>query len=163
MHGRSIQFGLNRHEAVIAPLICEDLARFDPVLPVINAVGPNLVIALLMDGPQLESRWSGHYATVLAEDPGSAVLTFTCIGMVERARRVGEDVRRTIALWKEPGGQAREIYLPAGHHGVVLCLKGSSGEQRLLDFRNQGAVTKYKLEAVRSVYLAAAPSWLTRH
>ena len=162
VHGRSIRFGLTRHEAVIAPLICEDLARFDPVLPVINAVGPNLVIALLMDGPQLESRWSGRYATVLAEDPGSAVLTFTCIGMVERARRAGEDVRRTIALWKQPGGQATEVYLPIGSHGVVLCLESSAGERRLLDFRNYGSVTGYRLNAVRPVCLAAPPAWLNR-
>jgi hypothetical protein len=50
-----------------------------------NAIGPNLVIALLMDGPQLENRWPARYATVLAEDPGSAVLTVTSLGMVRRS------------------------------------------------------------------------------
>jgi len=33
-------------------LVCEDLARPDPVANIVRAVGPNLVIALLMDGPQ---------------------------------------------------------------------------------------------------------------
>jgi hypothetical protein len=50
----------------IAVLVCEDLARPDPVADVIRAVGPNLVIALLADAPQLTGRWSGRYATSLA-------------------------------------------------------------------------------------------------
>jgi len=41
-------FTVIRPGAALAVLICEDLARFDPVLPVINAVGPNLVISLLL-------------------------------------------------------------------------------------------------------------------
>ena len=40
----------------ICPLICEDLARQDPVANVIRALGPNLVICLLLDGPQLQQR-----------------------------------------------------------------------------------------------------------
>ena len=47
---------LFRPQATLSVLICEDLARYDPVLTVMNAIGPNLVIALLMDGPQLENR-----------------------------------------------------------------------------------------------------------
>jgi hypothetical protein len=70
-------FGVFRHEACLAALICEDLARIDPVQAAIRAIGPNLVVALLMDGPQAENRWSGRYATVLADDPGCAVLTLT--------------------------------------------------------------------------------------
>jgi hypothetical protein len=42
---------------VLSVLICEDLARPDPVGDLIRAVGPNLVVALLMDGPQLKGRW----------------------------------------------------------------------------------------------------------
>ena len=64
---------LIRETATLSVLICEDLARYDPVLTVMNAIGPNLVIALLMDGPQLERRWCGRYATALADDPGSSV------------------------------------------------------------------------------------------
>ena len=56
-------------------LVCEDLARQDPVSEIIRAVGPNLVIALLMDGPQLTSRWASRYATVLADDPGTSVFS----------------------------------------------------------------------------------------
>jgi len=53
---------------VLTVLICEDLARLDPVNDLVRAVGPNLVMSLLMDGPQLTTRWPARYATVLADD-----------------------------------------------------------------------------------------------
>ncbi|NVD97468.1 hypothetical protein [Massilia sp. BJB1822] len=65
---RQLPFVGLRQDMSITTLICEDLARADPAMNVIRAVGPNLVIALLMDGPQLAARWPGRYATVLAED-----------------------------------------------------------------------------------------------
>ncbi|MDQ1922992.1 hypothetical protein [Massilia pseudoviolaceinigra] len=77
-------FGL-RKEMSFVTLICEDLARSAPAMSAVRAVGPNLVVALPMDGPQLAVRWPGQYATVLADDPGSAVLTLTCAGMVDRS------------------------------------------------------------------------------
>jgi hypothetical protein len=67
-------------------LICEDLARQDPAAELVRAVGPNLLVALLMDGPQLANRWPARYAAVLAEDPGTSILTLTSLGMVERSR-----------------------------------------------------------------------------
>lgn len=69
-------------------LVCEDLARQDPAADLIRAVGPNLLIALLMDGPQLSGRWPARYASVLAEDPGTSVLTLTSLGMAERSRPI---------------------------------------------------------------------------
>ena len=69
-------------------LVCEDLARQDPAADLIRAVGPNLLIALLMDGPQLSRRWPARYASVLAEDPGTSVLTLTSLGMAERSRPI---------------------------------------------------------------------------
>jgi hypothetical protein len=83
--GRSLNFVVFRPGASVCTLICEDLARSEPVQPILRAIGPNLVVALLMDGPQLEKRWPGKYATVLAEDPGSAVLTVSSLGMVQRS------------------------------------------------------------------------------
>jgi hypothetical protein len=163
VHGRTIQFGLNRHQAVVAALVCEDLARFDPVLPVVTAVGPNLVVALLMDGPQLEARWSARYATVLAEDPGSSVITLTSLGMVLRSRRPGEDVRRVIGLWKDRRGAAVELILPPGSHGLILCLACGDAVQRTLDLRSDGGTTtEYRLAGVRSVGARAAPNWVER-
>src|SRR5262249_17681153 len=69
-----------RGGATVTTLICEDLARSEPCQDLVRAIGPNLVIALLMDGPQLKDRWPARYATVLAEDPGSSVLTVTSMG-----------------------------------------------------------------------------------
>ena len=93
-------------------LICEDLARQDPVSELIRAVGPNLVVALLMDGPQLEHRWAAKYATVLAEDPGSSVLTVTSLGMARLSRPPKKPVSRAVALWKDPVSGAVEVALP---------------------------------------------------
>ncbi len=47
------------------PLVCEDLARLDEVADLIRRIGPNLVVALLLDGPQLRSQvarplWQCH-------------------------------------------------------------------------------------------------------
>lgn len=104
-------------------LICEDLARPDPVADLIRAVGPNLVIALLMDGPQLDFRWPARCATVLAEDPGSSVLTFSSLGMVLQSRELHkQEVSRVIALWRDARTGSVQVRLPEKAEGVVLNL-----------------------------------------
>jgi hypothetical protein len=104
----------------LSVLVCEDLARQEPVARLVRTVGPNLVIALLMDGPQLEARWPARYATVLADDPGCSVLTLTSVGMAELCRPPGRPASRSVALWKDAkSGPARQLELPAGHHGLV--------------------------------------------
>ena len=108
---RTVSFVDIGNGMVITPLICEDLARQDPVAPLVRAVGPSLVVALLMDGPQLRSRWSAYYATVLADDPGSSVLTLTSKGMVDRWRSPYDHWKRIVALWKDRDGPARELDL----------------------------------------------------
>ena len=109
---------------VMSVLICEDLARPDPVGDVVRAVGPNLVVALLMDGPQLKERWGARYATALADDPGCSVLTVTSAGMAGLSRPAQQSSRsRVIALWKDAtSGSPIEIELPIGHDAVVLSL-----------------------------------------
>ena len=157
---RTCVFTVVRPGASLAVLVCEDLARFDPVMPVLNAVGPNLVIALLMDGPQLERRWPGRYATVLADDPGSSVLTLTSLGMIERSRRPGEGGPSQVALWKEPGGRAQELCLGAADHALVLALSVSTQEQFTLDGRTDGKEARqFSLSAVRGVRLPETPPW----
>lgn len=104
-------------------LVCEDLARQDPVARLVRSVGPNLVIALLSDGPQLSARWPARYATVLADDPGSSVLTVTNLGMTKLAEPpAGKTRSRAIALWKDAFGGLKEIVLEPGSAGVVLNL-----------------------------------------
>jgi hypothetical protein len=152
---------LFRANATLSVLICEDLARYDPVLTVMNAIGPNLVIALLMDGPQLEKRWPGRYATVLAEDPGSAVLTLTSMGMVARSAMPADPQAREIALWKEPTGEARPLRLPKGDHALLLTLTSELVEQFTLDGRGDGGATaQFALGAAHPVRHPDPPGWL---
>ncbi|MBV8535320.1 MAG: hypothetical protein JO128_07000 [Alphaproteobacteria bacterium] len=160
---RECFFSVVRSGASLAVLVCEDLARFDPVMPVINAIGPNLVVALLMDGPQLERRWPGRYATVLADDPGCSVLTLTCLGMIRRSANPGDPDFRQIALWKQPFGQARELHLPAGHHGLALSLTMTRDVQFTMDGRSDTGLTRqFKLSGIRGIKIsdAAVPAWM---
>lgn len=126
-------------------LICEDLARQDPVARVVRAVGPNLVIALLMDGPQLKARWPARYATVLAEDPGSSVLTITSVGMAERSRPPGESVSRVVALWKDAQSATREVELPAESGGLLLTLIPHWAQEWAADGRSNFQNASYPL------------------
>jgi hypothetical protein len=160
---RSCVFTVVRWGASLAVLVCEDLARFDPVLPAINAVGPTLVIALLMDGPQLERRWPGRYATVLADDPGSSVLTLTSLGMVRRSSMPGDEGASHIALWKEVGGNARELKLPKESHALLLSLTTSYERQTTMDRRSdKGATARFRLSGARGVRFppGSQPGWL---
>ena len=152
---------LFRPRATLSVLICEDLARYDAVRTVMNAIGPNLVIALLMDGPQLDWRWPGRYATVLADDPGSAVLTVTSLGMVARSITPGETQHREIALWKEPEGRAKVLNLPKGDHALLLSLTSKEVEQFTLDGRGDNEMTvHFGLGAVHGIRHPQPPDWL---
>lgn len=123
-------------ELVLSVLICEDLARPDPVGDLVRAVGPNLVIALLMDGPQLKGRWPERYAMALADDPGSSVLSLTSLGMSELSRpSQGTSRSRVIALWKDRTGTSTEIELPAGCGAVVVTLSLEYEEEWTADGR----------------------------
>jgi hypothetical protein len=147
-------FGLRKDMSLVT-LICEDLARTDPAMPAIRAVGPNLVIALLMDGPQLAVRWPGRYATVLAEDPGSAVLSFTCAAMVDRSNWREAKPARSIGLWRDGRGATQEIGLPDGALGVVLSLQSRPKHQTTLDGRSDGSTSRQlTLRTVVPLFLA---------
>ena len=104
----------------VAAVICEDLARLDGVAALLRSVAPTLVVTLLLDGPQLGSRWTARYAGVLADDPGSAVLTLTPYGMVARSRPNGIPHSNVVAMWKDPARGLREIPLEAGAQAVLL-------------------------------------------
>ena len=104
----------------ICPLVCEDLARPDPVTDVVRAVAPTLVVGLLLDGPQLAARWPARYASVLADDPGCSVLTLTSLGMAWRSQPAGFDPSRVIALWKDPHRGLQQITLADDAQAVAL-------------------------------------------
>lgn len=137
--GRHLTFVSLQPWLSMCALVCEDLARQDPVADLVRAVGPNLVIALLMDGPQLAFRWPGRYATVLADDPGSSVLSFTSIGMCEFSRPPGKPASRTVALWKDAtSSDPIPIDLPPGADAVLLNLARQMDEEWTADGRSDG-------------------------
>lgn len=103
----------------VAPLVCEDLARLDEVADLVRRIGPSLVVALLLDGPQLSTRWSSRYARVIADEPGSSVLTLTSYGMVARSTPAGRPRSRVVAHWCDGDG-SREIALQPGASGILL-------------------------------------------
>ena len=153
-------FGL-RKEMSVATLICEDLARTDPAMTAIKAVGPNLVVALLMDGPQLAVRWPGKYAMVLAEDPGSAVLTLTCAAMVDRANWPESRPTRSVGLWRDANGATQEIGLPAGSTGILLTLQSCKKHQSTLDLRSDNELSRLlTLRTIVPLFLANNPIWV---
>jgi hypothetical protein len=122
-------------ELTLVALVCEDLAQTGNVAQVIRSVGPTLLFAPLLDGPQLASRWSARYASVFADDPGSAVLTLTSAGMVQRSRPHGRDASHMVALCKYPSGPIREIPLETGAQGILLTMCGDSATRRSSDGR----------------------------
>lgn len=131
---RTINYHVFNNGACISTLICEDLARTDPCKPSINASAPNLVFALLMDGPQVASRWPGRYALGLADDPGSAVLTVSSLGLIERSNWRYNNVRQTIALWGGADG-VKELDLPQGKQALVLTIEKQEKKPVSLDGR----------------------------
>jgi hypothetical protein len=115
-----------------------------------------------MDGPQWERRWPGRYATVLADDPGTSVLTLTSLGMINRATQPGEKSSRQIALWKESGAGAIELSLPHGEHGLVVSLSMRRKDRTTLDKRHEpGEISSFHLSGSRSVKLKN-PSFLKK-
>lgn len=136
-----------REGAMLTTLICEDLARIDPVQHVVRAVGPNLLVALLMDGPQRKERWPARYASVLADDPGTSVLTFTCLATVDRSDRAyaahrnePAAARRIVGLWKDELNTVCLDMDPASH-GLLLSLSLEQVEEKTMDRRADGGTS----------------------
>src|SRR5215469_4386930 len=125
----------------LVSLVCEDLARLDEVADLLRAIGPTLVITTLLDGPQLASRWTARYASVLADDPGSAVVTLTSFGFVQRSRPAGRPVSRVVSLWKDPVRGLREISLDADAHAVLIQIRVGRTTRHSADGRRPVANT----------------------
>ena len=158
---RKLPFYALRPDMSLTVLICEDLARNDPAMSVIRAVGPNLVVALLMDGPQLSVRWPARYATVLADDPGSSVLSITCAAMVDRSNWRESKPVRSIGLWRDAHGATQELSLPQGCHGMLLTLKANKKTQHTLDNRSDKDSTRQlTLKSMIPLALDRAVPWL---
>ncbi|USD68055.1 hypothetical protein [Vibrio sp. SCSIO 43136] len=112
----------------ICPLICEDLARQDPIAPVVRALGPSLVVALLLDGPQISKRWPGKYASVLSEDPGSSVLSISPYGMTQRSTGGNNPPGSEVALWSDRF-KTIALKLESNKVGISLVLEKAKLDQ----------------------------------
>lgn len=138
---RELKFVTANEWLTMCHLVCEDLARQEPVAQIIRSVGPSLVIALLLDGPQIASRWPAQYAAVLADDPGSSVLTVTCLGMALRSRPPGKAESRVVGLWKDAERGMSELTLNSGSSGLLLSISASWTTQWSADGRSDGGAT----------------------
>ena len=140
-------------------VICEDLARLDEVSELLRTVGPTLVVTVLLDGPQIPSRWTARYASVLADDPGSAVLTLTSYGFSQRSRPHGRAPSPVVALWKDPARGFQEIPLQSGAQGALLVTAVGKTRRRSADGRMPvDDVADLVVAGVHQVKTSASPS-----
>jgi hypothetical protein len=140
-----------------APLVCEDLARLDEVADLVRRIGPDLVVALLLDGPQLATRWPCRYASVIADDPGSAVLTLTPFGMAVRSRPPGTRRSRVVAHWNDAEAGPREIELARGAAAVLLSASVRTARRWTADGRCHQDVPRLVLTDVRQMRAGPSP------
>ena len=148
---RCITFASVSDWLTVCPLVCEDLARPDPVAAVIRAVAPTLVVALLLDGPQLAARWPGRYASVLADDPGCSVLTLTALGMAQRCQPPGYEPSRVIALWKDPHRGLQQIQLSEDARAVALTAHARPAQLYSADGRKGKQVPELVLSGLEQI------------
>jgi len=136
----------------LVSLVCEDLARLDEVADLLRAIGPTLVVTTLLDGPQLATRWTARYASVLADDPGSAVVTLTSFGFVQRSMPAGRPPSRVVSLWKDPVRGLREIPLDADADAVLIPISVGRTTRHSADGRPPVANTaNVSAESVRQI------------
>jgi hypothetical protein len=135
VHRREIQFVELGDGITIVCLVCEDLAQSGDVAQLLRSVGPTVIYAPLLDGPQLGNRWAARYASVLADDPGSAVSTLTSYGMVERCRPNGMEASSVVGFWRDPTRGMRLVSLEPGAEAVLLSVSGSRSPRRTADGR----------------------------
>ena len=134
-----------------APMVCEDLARLDEVADVVRRVGPSLVVAVLLDGPQLTSRWPCRYSSVLTDDPGAAVLTLTSYGMAARSRPPGKRGSRVVAHWNSPVDGPQEIELAPRAAAILLSMSVESTTVWTADGRSHADVPYLDLTEVQQL------------
>jgi hypothetical protein len=133
---------------MLCPLVCEDLARQEPLSRTLRAIGPTLVITLLLDGPQLAQRWPHRYAGVLSDDPHSSVLTVTSLGMAMRSSPPGYEPRPVVASWKDALSGYREISLNPGNEALLLSVAPRPQRQWSADGRDRAAANLTLIEGI---------------
>lgn len=154
---------MQRRLTVLAPngwltltaLICEDLARQEPVSEVIRGIGPTLLTALLSDGPQINARWSARYANVLADDPGTSVLSITSKGMAARSRkkdgsRTPDESPLTIGLWRDMIDGWNDLDLERDSDAIIFTISSNYEKEYTLDGRGDGGVSSvFRMDSMK--------------
>ena len=134
-----------------APLVCEDLAQLGEVADVVRRIGPSLVVAVLLDGPQIATRWPSRYASVLIDDPGSAVLTVTPYGMAARSKPPGTHRSRVVAHWNSRADGHHEIELKPGAGAILLTTSVETRRLWTADGRSHDDVPALALGAAHQL------------
>lgn len=136
---RELHFFHYRQTSVFTALICEDLARSDPCHDIIRSIGPNLLFALLMDGPQRSDRWSARYARSLSDDPGTSVLAVTSLGLMERQNnlKLFRKPSRVVAFWCDERTGAQELILRKKSKSILLHLNAEKARDQTIDGRKK--------------------------
>lgn len=137
LHPRRLNFFALKKWLTCTVLICEDLARQEPAARLVRSVGPNLLVALLLDGEQIEKRWPARYASILAEDPGSSVLSITSLGMAKLNPKAGRR-KTSIALWRDSKG-TWPIEIPRSARAMILSLQRDQLDEYSTDGRHKRA------------------------
>ena len=140
-----------RDYSVLTTLICEDLARAEPVHKYVRAVGPDILFVMLMDGCQIEQRWPARYALGLAEDPGSTVVTFTSRGLVRRSNEQRSEGDGYLSSWsvglaRNPSENAVQIRCEPKTEGVLLQFRAMPSHELTLDGRRKSSGYKWTLQ-----------------
>jgi hypothetical protein len=155
---RSLEI-IDEGAVVLSTLVCEDLARLEPVADLVRSIGPSIVVTLLLDGPQLASRWTARYASVLADDPGCAVVTLTSYGMAQRCRPPHCTPSSVVALWKDPSGELTEISLEPGADAVLVATHVMIGSSVTADGRRHiGSTRTINIAGAQSIFAERAPA-----
>ena len=143
-----------RERSTFSTLICEDLARNDPIHPILQSMGPNIVFVLLMDGPQLPTRWAPRCATGLSEDPGSAVLTFTSRALMHRQNNKPNsrfEANWTIALWKDETQREIPIVCEPPNDASIITLSADRAREITIDGRPNSDAWSWKMTGYRNI------------
>jgi hypothetical protein len=144
---------------VITSLICEDLARLEPVSEIIRGVGPTFLVALLSDGPQLTGRWSARYASVLADDPGTAVFSLTSYGMASRSKpeNSDQDISATtdgtiVGLWRDSVTGFKVMKSSRPNTAQLITISAEFQKEQTLDGREDGGkAPSFKIDRVNEI------------
>lgn len=137
---RNVHANIFRKHSVITTLICEDLARSEPCHQYVQAIGPNIVFALLMDSVQISQRWPGRDAISLSDDPGASVVTLTSRGLIARSNRkrmeqalatdsTAPNLSWSVSLARNPNGELREIECGKGEEAFLLSFRASTSHE----------------------------------